>query len=94
MLRFYATTKDTETASKNTVHFTAGNTKLQLPELPKVGDKTKPISFFFFIGTATHNYISLLCKPMLLTLDILPLSKIKPTVPFPSWRAALMNNTD
>lgn len=46
LLRFYATTKDTEAASKNTVHFTAGNTKLQLPELPKVGDKTKPIRFF------------------------------------------------
>lgn len=70
LLCFYSTTEDTKTASRNTVHFIAGNTKLQLLELPKVSGKTNNSPIRFFIVTATHNYTSLLRKPMLLAPDL------------------------
>lgn len=77
---------------QRTLHFIAGNIKLQLLELPKVGGKTNsPIRLFLLwlppIITSLC-YVSLCCSQL-----ILPLPKTKPTVPFPSWRAALMNKT-
>lgn len=49
LLRFYTTTEDIKTASKNAVHFIAGNITLQLLELPKVSNKTNnsPIRIFY-----------------------------------------------
>lgn len=83
LCHFYTTAEDTKTATKDTVHFIAGNINLQLLEFPKVSGKanSSPISFFcnchLYVHLsamwvcAAHTWSCLCLKPYLLFFPIL-----------------------